>query len=108
MYAFGMLAYEVGSSFRIVPRQPCSISAQIFSGRMPFHDFQGAAVVIAVVTRNERPPRPPHRELSGQLWAMIERSWQTDPSQRPTIQEFVTLLEDKDRDVRLQLYNHRA
>ncbi|KAF9784464.1 kinase-like domain-containing protein [Thelephora terrestris] len=90
MYAFGMLAYE------------------IFSGRMPFHDLQGAAVVIAVVTRNERPPRPPHRELSGQLWAMIERSWQTDPSQRPTIQEFVTLLEDKDRDVRLQLYNHRA
>ena len=104
MYAFGMLAYEVGSSSHVVPR-PYSTCTQIFSGRIPFHDMHGAAVVIAVITTNERPPRPDHQELSDQLWKMIEKCWRMDPSQRSTIQEAVAFLEDKDRNVNLQMYD---
>ncbi|KAF9784468.1 kinase-like domain-containing protein [Thelephora terrestris] len=75
IYAFGMLAYE------------------IFSGRMPFHDKLDTEAVMIVTTTNQRPPRPIHQELSGELWHMIERCWQEDPSQRPTIQEVVAFLE---------------
>ena len=94
VYAFGMLAYEVGSSFHVVPR-PCSSCAQTFSGQIPFHDRQSAAVTVAVITANERPPRPGHQELSDQLWEMIQKCWQTNPSQRPTIREVVKFLENK-------------
>lgn len=75
IYAFGMLAYEV------------------FSGRVPFYDRRTAAAVFAVITTNERPPRPAHQELSDELWEMIEKCWQKDPSQRPAIQEIVVFLE---------------
>lgn len=92
VYAFGMLAYEVGFSFRMVPPS-YSICFQIFSGRVPFHDRQDVAAVITVITTNERPPRPAHQQLSDQLWEMIERCWQKDPLQRPAIREVVAFLE---------------
>ncbi|KAF9784466.1 kinase-like domain-containing protein [Thelephora terrestris] len=75
VYAFGMLAYEA------------------FSGQVPFHGKVDTAVVIAVINGNERPPRPAHQELSDQLWGMIEKCWQKEPSDRPTIRELVAFLE---------------
>ena len=92
IYAFGMLAYEVGSSFHVVSRS-YSIYLQIFSGRVPFHDRQDVAAIITVITTNERPHRPTHKELSDRLWEMIERCWRKDPLQRPTIREAVEFLE---------------
>lgn len=87
-----MLAYEVSSNFLVVP-QHYSICFQIFSGHVPFHDRQETAAVITVITTNERPLRPVHQELSDQLWEMIEKCWQKDPLQRPTIREVDEFLE---------------
>jgi serine/threonine protein kinase len=92
MYAFGMLAYEVGSNFCITLRR-YSIRAQIFSGRLPFYDSKDTAVVVTVITSDKRPSRPAHPQLSDQLWDMIEKCWRRDPSQRATIQEVVKFLE---------------
>jgi serine/threonine protein kinase len=93
MYAFGMLAYEASSGFRTVPRLH-SIWAQIFSGQVPFHDKQNTVAVITAITTDERPPRPTHQELSDQLWELIEKCWQTDPSHRPTIREVVAFMSE--------------
>ena len=49
--------------------------------------------MIIVITTDERPPRPTHKELSGQLWELIQRCWQKNPLQRPTIREVVHILE---------------
>ncbi|KAF9784463.1 kinase-like domain-containing protein, partial [Thelephora terrestris] len=76
MYAFGMLAYEV------------------FSGQVPFHDKQNTVAVITAISTDERPPRPTHQELSDQLWELIEKCWQTDPSHRPTIREVVAFMSE--------------
>ena len=92
MYAFGMLAYEVSFDFWVTP-QRYSIRTQIFSDRLPFHDSKDTAVVITVITSDERPPRPTHPELSDKLWELIEKCWRRDPSQRPAIQEVVKFLE---------------
>lgn len=92
IYAFGMLAYEVGLGFRTVTPS-YSNHFQIFSGRVPFHDRQDVAAVMTVITTNERPPRPAHQQLFDQLWEVIERCWQNDPSQRPAIREVVAFLE---------------
>ena len=92
MYAFGMLAYEVGSGFCITRRRH-SISPQIFSGQLPFHGKKGTAAVLAVMTSDERPSRPAHPKLNDQLWETIEKCWRRDPLQRPTIQEVIGFLE---------------
>lgn len=94
VYAFAMLAYEVCSLFWILNRGTrYSIRAQIFSGRLPFQNKKETAVVVTVITSDERPPRPAHPQLSDELWEMIEKCWRRDPSQRPTIQEIVDFLE---------------
>lgn len=81
IYAFGMLAYEVGLGFRTVTPSYSN------------HDRQDVAAVMTVITTNERPPRPAHQQLFDQLWEVIERCWQNDPSQRPAIREVVAFLE---------------
>lgn len=40
-----------------------------------------------------RPPRPDHPELSGRVWDMIKQCWESDPSQRSTINEVITVLD---------------
>lgn len=52
-----------------------------------------ATAAAAVIFTDERPSRPTHQQLSDQLWQVIEKCWQRDPSQRPTILEVVTFLE---------------
>jgi serine/threonine protein kinase len=92
MYAFGMLAYEVGPTFYVVP-QCCSTRTQVFSGRVPFYDKTDVEAAATVITTDERPSRPTHQQLFDQLWEMIEKCWRRDPSQRPTILEVVNFLE---------------
>lgn len=99
MYAFGMLAYEVGLAFYVVPRC-CLIRTQIFSGRAPFHERTDVAIAATVIITDERPSRPTHQQLSDQLWEIIEKCWFRDPSQRPTILEVVTFLERSNRPQR--------
>jgi len=45
------------------------------------------------MVNGRRPARPDHPELSDRVWKMIEGCWKSDPAQRKTITEVVTILE---------------
>ena len=40
-----------------------------------------------------RPARPDHPELSTRVWRVIKDSWKSNPAQRKTMAEVVTILE---------------
>ena len=65
----------------------------MFSGKVPFHGMQDTVAIANVIAKDERPFRPAHRQLSDQLWEMIQRCWRREPSERPTLQEVVAFLE---------------
>ena len=40
-----------------------------------------------------RPKRPPHPDLSDNVWKMIGDCWEVDPSRRKTIRDVISVLE---------------
>jgi len=60
---------------------------EVFTGKLPFdHLINDGAVVIEVLVRNGRPPRPrgpAARQLNEAIWEMMEMSWALDPAHRP-------------------------
>jgi len=69
---------------------------EVFTGKLPFdHLINDGAVVIEVLFRNGRPPRPrgpAARQLNESIWQMIEKSWAFDPSCRPHMSDILRLL----------------
>ncbi|KAG6853853.1 hypothetical protein C0991_000614 [Blastosporella zonata] len=71
------------------------VSFEIFSGDIPFPEFNLDSAVIYKVMRGQRPPRPvqckPHGTpcsflgLDDALWGIVESCWKQDPDERPTM-----------------------
>lgn len=73
------------------------LAIEVFSGKKPFDDIiRDGAVVIEVVVKNRRPSRPQGvpsaRQLNDSLWTLMERSWNLDPKDRPSMSDFCLLL----------------
>ena len=71
-YAFGMVIYET------------------ISGNMPFHEDQDLTVFVKVL-QGKRPPRG--GKFGKDLWGMLERCWESQPSNRPSIGDVLRCLE---------------
>jgi serine/threonine protein kinase len=71
-YALGMVIYET------------------ISGNLPFHG-DADLTVFAKVIQGKRPPRG--GKFRKDLWGMLERCWESQPSSRPSIGEVLRCLE---------------
>ncbi|TDL20654.1 kinase-like protein [Rickenella mellea] len=69
------------------------VCLEIFTGDVPFPKLRDGAVMLAVVVRSLRPPRPmdpmTQRELDDATWRLMEACWTTLPTDRPTMDEVV-------------------
>jgi len=74
VYAFGVTVWE------------------IFTGKVPFDDFQHDAAVMNRVLKGLRPPRPTSPESHGlddNVWQLIQRCWHHDWRQRPDFRSVI-------------------
>ena len=77
-YAFGMVVYEV------------------LTGQAPFSQYNKYAAVGKVL-RGERPERPQGPEgswFTDDVWGMLGRCWDPNPSDRPSIKDVLQRLEE--------------
>lgn len=66
---------------------------QLYSGEAPFSHLTAAQVVLSI-HRGNRPERSgSKREISSDVWSIMERCWEQDPAKRPTAAGVVQLLE---------------
>ena len=70
-YAFGMVIYET------------------ISGNLPFHEDADITVFVKVM-QGKRPPRG--ATFRKDLWGMLERCWESQPSSRPSIGDVLRCL----------------
>jgi len=75
-YALGMVIYEV------------------LSGHVPFHEYANWAVPGKVV-RGDRPERPQGEwaQFTDGLWEVLERCWDAQPRNRPSVEEVLQYFE---------------
>jgi serine/threonine protein kinase len=69
---------------------------QLITDKAPFYKIKSPGKVVIEVAKGKRPaPQdyPDCRYLNDPLWALFERCWQDDPSQRPTIDAVVNEME---------------
>ena len=65
----------------------------MFSGKFPFYDVHDH-VLIRASEQRKRPARPLHawsrtRGLNDDMWHLMERCWDQDPTKRPTASQIV-------------------
>lgn len=66
---------------------------QIYSQCRPFSDVNNEVVVVQKVLGGQRPLRPcGRREMSDDLWNVVEDCWKQDFRERPTIEEVVQVM----------------
>jgi hypothetical protein len=66
------------------------LSAQLFNGTAPFAEERNEIALIMPIILGKRPERPVAGEqlgLTDALWAITNCCWDTDPLQRPTLEE---------------------
>ncbi|KDQ58066.1 hypothetical protein JAAARDRAFT_256104 [Jaapia argillacea MUCL 33604] len=70
------------------------VCLEVYTGRPPFSDISAEPVVITKVLNGERPELPLDCQLSplASRWPMLEQCWNTQPEQRPTMQELIKAL----------------
>lgn len=64
---------------------------QIFTEQMPFAHLRDGDVLMEVVIRGRRPPRPGPgtASLNDRMWDLMQDCWETLPSARPSVEEII-------------------
>ena len=68
---------------------------ELFTGKVPFNEPIDHNVLL-LIRQGERPEKPVYAEAVGltpEVWNVLERCWQQNPEQRPTMKEVVEELE---------------
>ena len=77
-----------------------TLPCKIYTGKVPFNDLDNDLTVIYHVTlRGKRPIRPSQgegREISDDLWMIIEMSWENVPERRPNATDVLDLMKEWD------------
>ena len=71
---------------------------QLFSGQVPFPEFQNDYAVLVSVMRGKRPDFPSHdlcrsRGLDNEVWDLMQTCWAQEPIQRPTVEQVMARLQ---------------
>ena len=98
IYALGMVIYEVCTlyAWRIGPDDSLP---QVLAHTRPFSPIIHYAVPALVIS-GKRPLRPTNRDilgLSDNVWLLMEKCWDLDPSVRPHISDILALFETTSR-----------
>ena len=63
------------------------------TGHPPYHNYIRPDMIIAAQCKGDLPQREHYPELAGlehdELWNLLARCWNKDPSSRPTIGEVI-------------------
>lgn len=95
IYAFGLLAWEVSYFYqRSSDRSLNRADPQLFAGHVPFRGTHQLGAIYSLAT-GDRPPRPDHPELSDDIWNLIRRCWNDNPSNRPPIETVLATLQEQ-------------
>jgi hypothetical protein len=54
---------------------------------MPFADYQHDMQVIVAIIQGVRPTRPTTVGMYEDLWSLVTRCWEIEPSDRPSMKE---------------------
>jgi hypothetical protein len=65
---------------------------QIYTGNIPFSNIKSDPAVILFVAKGGRPQRQDCPDMPSELWALLERCWDAEPSSRPTMAQVHKLL----------------
>lgn len=74
----------------------------MLTGKRPFNDIKGELTVILEVAINGKKPDRPHPEFPDALWNLLLKAWdpehQSEPSERPSIQQVMNQLKEDAND----------
>ena len=66
---------------------------EIFSGLIPYHEFEGSSFdLLMEISRGKRPDITEIAEIDGSLLTLITNMWESKPSDRPTMREVLDQL----------------
>ena len=91
-WSLGLVMYQVSSlvlydSSQILTR----CYTQLFTGLLPFHHIKTElAVLYAILTEDQRPPRPQNAEAVGfcePVWSIMQSCWSTDQWKRVDLEK---------------------
>jgi serine/threonine protein kinase len=71
---------------------------EILTGQVPFWEIKGSeAVTLRLFRSREQPSRPApeksSKELTDEVWVLLECCWNHEPSERPSVEEILERLE---------------
>ena len=90
IYSLAMVIIEVTHQFCTPSVQTLTrftYCSKVFTGNIPFPNSTNVRVVI-MISRGERPPRPPGGEgigLGPTVWKLTEECWDQSPEKRPDL-----------------------
>ena len=68
-----------------------SLPIQVFTSMVPFYGHSSVAAMFKIM-EGERPPRPTHPGVTGQLWKLMQQCWDQNPCLRPKVLEVLQIL----------------
>ena len=88
MYSFGLVCWQVSSSFQynILPL-PMANSAQIYTGEIPFQEYNQYSVIFQIVEGKHPTRLSSKTRVPDDLWTILEACWKFRPEGRPTSHE---------------------
>ncbi|KAG6825509.1 hypothetical protein H0H92_003436, partial [Tricholoma furcatifolium] len=78
-----------------------SVAYEIFAGQLPFAHVNRDPMVMTKIMNGERPTRPTESSpswnvwgLTEAIWSLMERCWDADPAQRPTVDLVLDIMDE--------------
>ena len=97
IYSFAMVMLEVGICFHPSVIYYFLTALKIFTGKIPFYQFERDATVVFNIVIGIRPERPPSSVselgLTDELWELMGNCWQSKWRERPNITQILSVVE---------------